>query len=313
MTPFQRLSTRDRDELVVSPVRKRGEACGVPVSPDSGADAARACHATVPPMIHALTLSPLVASQPARKGDRVEVSLDPVALGDGVEHFKPERLYVSSPASWTICSVVIDGRAQLDQELAGALFAPDARAAGRWLDTIRRDSKISLSAVCESDVDRGFHAALVGFPVPTSASVPSCPSIPELSNNPRAFSGPIRFRDHATGEPVWATVDGPERVLPGESAWFIARPQCVALRVEQIVIDLASAEWEIEDIHVHGKSQFAQVGAIPGEMFSPDAVDNFVAFNTVQTAMNFAIKATYRGKNLRGRFFGATCLCKVVR
>jgi hypothetical protein len=252
-------------------------------------------------MIHALTLAPIVASQPAHKGDRVEVSLDPVELVEDVEHFKPERLYVSSPASWRLCSIVIDGREQLDQELPGALFTPDARAAGRWLDTIRRDSKISLSAVCESDVDRGFHAALVGFPVQASAG------------DPRAFSGPIRFRDHATGEPIGASVDGPERVLPGESAWFVSRPQCVALRVEQLVIDLASEEWTIDDIHVHGKSQFAQAGAIPGEMFAPDAIDNFVAFDAVQTAMNFAIKATYRGGNPRGRFFGATCLCKVAR
>ena len=83
--------------------------------------------------------------------------------------------------------------------------------------------------------------------------------------------------------------------------------------VEEMTIDLGCEEWSIEDIHVHGKSQFAQPGAIPGDVFSPNSFDLAVRLETVQTAMNFSIKAAYHGANPRGRFFGATCKCQVVR
>lgn len=117
-----------------------------------------------------------------------------------------------------------------------------------------------------------------------------------------AYSGPIRLRG-LDGELVAATCDGPSRVLPGESAWFVSRPD-QALRPEYLAIGRYSQDWMITDLHVDGKSQFVQVGAIPGDVFHPDALDGFVVFSNVPAGGSLAIKACYVGSNPRGGCFG---------
>jgi hypothetical protein len=118
-----------------------------------------------------------------------------------------------------------------------------------------------------------------------------------------AFSGPIRFRglDNAL---IPVTCDGPSRVLPDKSAWFIAR-SARAFRPSRLKIDRYSQEWMIVDVHVDGKSQFPQAGVIPGDAFHPDTKDCFAAFNVVSAGGSFAIKAHYVGSNPRGGRFGA--------
>jgi len=118
-----------------------------------------------------------------------------------------------------------------------------------------------------------------------------------------AFSGPIRFRglDDAL---IPVTCDGPSRVLPDKSAWFIAR-STRAFHPSRLAIDRRSQDWRIVDVHVEGKSQFPQAGVIPGDAFHPDTLDCFATFDVVSTGGSFAIKAHYVGPNPRGGRFGA--------
>lgn len=258
-------------------------------------------------LVRGLPISAFEGS-PLRKGDVFELEIDPVEIA-GADHFKPERLVVAEPC-WRIDSILIEGREQLDQPLPSSLFGPGDRGHARWLDTLKSGSKLRVSATYLGDEVGLFRAVLMGVDVsPAEAS--------------RAFSGPVRFRDIQTEAPIAATFDGPDRVMPGESAWFVARPHC-ALRVQRIVLDLDCDEWLIEDIHVHGKSQHSQAmqpdvasaGAVAvsvsGEVFSPDSFRPALNFETVQMGMDFSIKATYRGSNPNGRFFGATCACRTV-
>jgi hypothetical protein len=118
-----------------------------------------------------------------------------------------------------------------------------------------------------------------------------------------AFSGPIRFRGpDNTLIPV--TCDGPSRVLPDKSAWFVARSERV-FHPKRLEIDRHSRDWMIVDVHVDGKSQFPQAGVIPSDAFHPDTLDCFAAFDVVPVGGSFAIKAHYVGSNPRGGRFGA--------
>jgi hypothetical protein len=246
---------------------------------------------------------PLSSDASIPRGEVLELEVDSVVLGGTDAHFKPERLVVSRGAEWTIRSIEFDGREQIDQELPGALFAADgAFLHARWLDSLKTGSKIRLVAAHSGGQGDGeFRAALVGVDVPPTS-------------DPRALSGPVRLRDGATGVPIAAACDGPDRVLPGQSAWFVARPQITgALLVEGIIIDLACEEWTIEDLRVGGRGQFAAAGSVPGEVFAPGVVDAILRLDLVAAGGELAIKAAYRGTNPRGRFFGATCVCREAR
>lgn len=61
-----------------------------------------------------------------------------------------------------------------------------------------------------------------------------------------------------------------------------------------------AGDWEIHDITIGNKSQFAQAGALPGDMFSNLAIDSFVSFDTVETAMDICVTVTYRGPHKEG-------------
>ncbi len=149
---------------------------------------------------------------------------------------------------------------------------------------------------------RQFDAALARCPDGTPRRVIGVDD-PDLAID--AFSGPIRFRapDDAL---IPVTCDGPSRVLPDKSAWFIARP-ARAFRPSRLEIDrhCHSQDWKIVDVHVDGKSQFPQAGVIPGDAFHPDTRDCFATFDVVSAGGSFAVKAHYVGSNPRGGRFGA--------
>ena len=247
------------------------------------------------------------AEHPVARGERAEAKLEGLPFEIGDQHFKPERLFISRGTDWDLSSLVVDDRELLDQELPGRLFAVDSSASGRWIDTLRKDSTIRASAIyrgtsADADAAGSFIAALIGVDVSPSP------------HGPRALSGSIRFRDVA-GEPIAVACDGPERVLPGQSAWFVARAD-TTVKVEHIVLDLACEEWTIDDIAVGNgskrKSQLMGGGSLPGEIFAPNAIDTFITLPPVLAGVDFAFKVTYRGSNPRGRFFGATCVCRLV-
>jgi hypothetical protein len=148
---------------------------------------------------------------------------------------------------------------------------------------------------------RQFDAALARCPDGSPRRVIGADVDPDLAID--AFSGPIRFRglDNAL---IPVTCDGPSRVLPDKSAWFIGRSER-AFRPSRLAIDRYSQDWMIVDVHVDGKSQFVQAGVIPGDLFHPDTLDCFATFNVVPAGGSFAIKAHYVGSNPRGGRFGA--------
>jgi hypothetical protein len=89
------------------------------------------------------------------------------------------------------------------------------------------------------------------------------------------------------------------------SATITARPQNVAYRPERIVLGGTPANWLINDIKVGNRSQLSQAGELPGEAFANTAIDTFVSFETVQTAMDFVVQVTFIGTNSAGEQFKA--------
>jgi hypothetical protein len=119
------------------------------------------------------------------------------------------------------------------------------------------------------------------------------------------------------------------RVKPGQSAKITARPQRVAFRPERFFVSdsgsvnkgswwkrlwpwysapqsKGASDWIINDILIGHRSQFAQSGDIPADMFRSNAIDSFVSFETAQTAMDVSVVATYIGSNPKGEVFYAS-------
>lgn len=132
-----------------------------------------------------------------------------------------------------------------------------------------------------------------------------------------------------TGRQVLPLSSGDQRIKPGASAVITARPQRVAFRPERFYVSDAwtpykipwwkrlwtktapgkgAADWVINDIMIGNRSQFAQAGDIPGDMFSSNATDGFVSFETAQVAMDVKIVVTYIGPNPGGEIFYASMI-----
>ncbi len=89
------------------------------------------------------------------------------------------------------------------------------------------------------------------------------------------------------------------------SATITARPQNVAYRPERIIVGGTPSNWTINDIKVGNRSQLSQAGELPGEAFANTAIDTFVSFETVQTAMDFVMQVTFIGTASLGEQFKA--------
>jgi len=97
------------------------------------------------------------------------------------------------------------------------------------------------------------------------------------------------------------------------TAQITSRPQRVAFRPERIFVSSndiggggSAANWIINDITIGNRSQFAQSGALPGDMFSNVSIDSFVTFETAQTAMDVVMIVTYQGATEGGTpFYGS--------
>jgi hypothetical protein len=124
---------------------------------------------------------------------------------------------------------------------------------------------------------------------------------------------------------------GATLVKPGQTTMITARPQRVAFRPERVFVSDSSSEykgrwwkrlwpwytapypkgasdWVINDIMIGNRSQFAQAGDIPADMFRSSAIDNFVTFETAQTAMDVKFVVTYIGPNHKGERFYASMI-----
>lgn len=82
-------------------------------------------------------------------------------------------------------------------------------------------------------------------------------------------------------------------ILPDQTVMITARPW-LPLRPRRVLISRA-ADWIVNDIKVGNRSQFRQSGDIPGVMFATHAIDRYISFETVQTAMDLVMTVTYIG------------------
>jgi hypothetical protein len=106
---------------------------------------------------------------------------------------------------------------------------------------------------------------------------------------------------------------GTTPVPQNSTAQITSRPQRVAFRPERVFVSASdlggagnAANWIINDITIGNRSQFAQSGALPGDMFSSVAIDSFVTFETAQTAMDVVMIVTYQGATEGGTpFYGS--------
>jgi hypothetical protein len=138
--------------------------------------------------------------------------------------------------------------------------------------------------------------------------------------HPQAFGGiPPRAYLREMPEPDMAN----RQVLPmntgttpvpiASTAQITSRPQRVAFRPERVFVSSSdiggggsAANWIVNDITIGNRSQFAQSGALPGDMFSSVAIDSFVTFETAQTAMDVVMIVTYQGGTEGGTpFYGS--------
>ena len=96
----------------------------------------------------------------------------------------------------------------------------------------------------------------------------------------------------------------PVKVKPGQRMLIIARPQRVAFKPDQIIIENGD-RWTVHDIRIGNRSQFSQSGDIPGSVFAPGA-SPAISFETAQTAMDVAFDVTYQGPEQDGEQFRAS-------
>jgi hypothetical protein len=141
----------------------------------------------------------------------------------------------------------------------------------------------------------GDIAALVGAVAELAGGGPS----------PRAWLRDMPPPDMANRQ-VLPMNTGTTPVPVNSTAQITSRPQRVAFRPERVFVSsggidsqtgqpLSAADWIINDITIGNRSQFAQSGALPGDMFSSEAIDSFVTFETAQTAMDVVMVVTYQG------------------
>ncbi len=129
---------------------------------------------------------------------------------------------------------------------------------------------------------------------------------------PRAYLRDMPEPDMANRQ-VLPMNTGTTPVPVASTAQITSRPQRVAFRPERVFVSSAdiggsgsAANWIINDITIGNRSQFAQSGALPGDMFSNVAIDSFVTFETAQTAMDVVMIVTYQGATEGGTpFYGS--------
>jgi hypothetical protein len=67
-----------------------------------------------------------------------------------------------------------------------------------------------------------------------------------------------------------------------------------------------AADWSIHDIIIAGRSQFAQMGALPGDMFANDSIDSFIRFEDIKVGCDVVFMVEYIGPIADGvAFYGS--------
>jgi hypothetical protein len=103
-------------------------------------------------------------------------------------------------------------------------------------------------------------------------------------------------------ERLWAVLPDRAPIVRchvGERVLARIRPDVVGFRPERVEIEDAD-HFDVHDIRVGNRSQFARHGAIPGSLFAKSAIEAFVSFDTLQTAMDLDIVVEYKGPIAEG-------------
>jgi hypothetical protein len=72
---------------------------------------------------------------------------------------------------------------------------------------------------------------------------------------------------------------------------------------QMIERDVTIVPWSIESLTIGSRSQFNQDSAIPGDLFSAEAVDSFVSLDTAREGQEIAIVVRYTGDKPGGEVF----------
>ena len=173
-----------------------------------------------------------------------------------------ERFHVGAGRAndWIVNDIEIDGASQLSvKDLPGALFSGRGIVAGSrhagselhfaGLAVIERESEVAITVTYVGAHPEGmpFFGTIIGGPPPQRPTV-----------LPIATRKPIPLSVKTT---INVRLDAP-------------------LMIEMLEIENGreGVDWIVHDVRVDGASQFAQVGPIPGDMFSCSAIDSFVAW-----------------------------------
>lgn len=209
-----------------------------------------------------------------------------------------ESLHISGAGTpggagdWIVNDIEIDGRSQLQlthKDLPGALFgsygvaaAPRATALSlRGFDPVERDRELTLVVTYIGPNPEGvpLFASVVGSKPRQRLTI-----VPITSKAPLPPTAPITITAHVKNAPF---------------------------KMDRIKIDDGntaggSADWIVEDLRINGRSQFAQPGSIPGDMFSTRAIETFVKIETCEADKAIEIDVIYIGLNENGAVFAAS-------
>jgi hypothetical protein len=200
-----------------------------------------------------------------------------------------EKIFVSHAGTpggagdWIINDVLVDGRSQLRQkDLPGYLFA-------NFVAPRRASSALRFDGL--DVVEQGKELRLVVTYVgPNPEGVPFIASVIGTEPNPA---------------PSVLSLPATARIAPTKAVRISARLQTAAFRPELLEIDGVAHDWVVNDICINGRSQFAQAGDVPGDMFATHAIDGFVSWDTCLAGNAIEIVATYIGDKAEGECFVA--------
>jgi len=194
-------------------------------------------------------------------------------------------------ADWIVNEIKIDGHPQqVPKDMPGTLFSSGSRARVSFagLDVIERDRELTLTVTYVGSNSDGcpFYGAATGKRPAQNPTV-----IPIAVSNPLKPTSKVTIRVSAASAPF-------------QIEHFIIEDENTAG---------GSADWIVNDLRLGVRSQFAQSGDIPGDLFATSMIGTFVKFDPWPTDATLEIDVTYIGLNEEGAIFTARLEGTVLR
>jgi len=177
-------------------------------------------------------------------------------------------------ADWIVNDIEVDGRSQLTlKNLPGALFATRGVAAGpkatttfsiEGFDPVEHDHELAIIVTYVGQNPEGapFFASAIGSPPPQRPTI-----VPIVSGSRLPISTKMTIG---------------------------VRIENAAFQMERLEIEDAW-DWIVNDLRINGRTQFAQSGDIPGDMFDTVAIDAFLSLEECATGGEIEVDVTYIG------------------